>query len=246
MSKSKKKQQEDLQVRTVNNVLVVSTLDMYEGLNVEHKAILQLVKKYETEFQDIRTFTFEMSKSGGRPTTFCYLDEEQTTFLITLMKNSEYVVPFKRKLTKEFYKMRRFIAQQMNMKANAEYIEARQQGKLIRRTETDTIKDFVEYATAQGSQNAKMYYSNISRMQNQALFLFDQKYKNLREILDINQLSIVKIADKIVSKAIQEGMAQGLHYREIYQMVKSRIETFATLHGKSSIPQFGERLAIAR
>lgn len=113
---SKKKQSQEPKTITkyVEGELVVSTLDMCDGLNVEHRALIQLIKKYENHFQDIRVFTFEMlkptSKNGGRPIDYCYLDEEQAAFLITLMKNSEYVVPFKLKLTKEFYKMRRFIS----------------------------------------------------------------------------------------------------------------------------------------
>lgn len=227
----------NLQIKAIDNVLVVSTLDMYEGLKVEHKAITDLIKKYENHFQEIRTFSFLKVKStGGRPAEFCYLDEEQATFLITLMKNSPVVVPFKKRMTREFFRMRKFIAQQMNQKANAEWLEQRAAGKLIRRTETDTVKEFVEYAVAQGSQNAHRYYSNISMMENKALFLIDQKYKNVRDLLDIHQLSTIQIADRIVSKAIKEGMEQKLHYKEIYQMAKSRIEIFSVIHGKSTIP----------
>jgi len=227
---------DSLQIKTVDNVLVVSTLDMCGGLEVEHKAILQLVKKYETDFQDIRTFTFQMLKSGGRPTSFCYLDEEQATFLITLMKNSPVIVKFKRRMTRQFYQMKKFIAQKVNQKANAEWLESRASGKLIRRVETDTLKIFVEYATNGGSKNAHHYYSNISTMQNKALFFIDQKFKNIRDLLDIHQLATLQIADRIVIRALEEGMGKSLHYKEIYQLAKSRIETFAMIHGKSPVP----------
>ena len=83
-------------------------------------------------------------------------------------------------------------------------------------------------------------------MENQALFLFDQKYRNVREILDIGQMSIVLAADKIVERAAIEGMRQGLHYKEIYRLAKCRIETLAALYGKSVIPgDHTERLALS-
>ncbi len=244
---------ESLPVKVIDNEPFISTLDMWEGLEVEHKAIIQLVKRYETHFQDIRTFAFQMQKSAGRPTTFCYLDEEQATFLITLMKNSSVVVKFKRRMTGEFYRMKKFIAQQMNQQANAEWLETRKSGKLIRRTETDTLKRFVEYATKQGSQNANFYYSNISTMQNKALFFLDQKYKNVRELLDVEQLWTIASADKIVIKALSEGMEKEMNYKEIYKLAKKNIEIFAALHGRSAVPiqqqvritGFQKQLAIA-
>ena len=247
MKKSVRKQQ-DLQVKNIGNILVVSSLDVAAGMKVEHETIVRLIKRYENHFQDIRVFRFEIGKFGdvGRPISFCYLDEEQATFLITLMKNSDVVVEFKRKMTKVFFKMRKALAKQMNLKANAEWVASRQSGKLIRREETDTIKAFVAYAKAQGSQNAERYYCAISKMENRALFMFDQKYKNVRELLDIGQMSILRTADKIVERAIIEGMERCLNYKEIYCLAKDRIETLAKMHGKGRIPAadgFRTRLA---
>lgn len=226
----------DKLVKVVNDVPVVSTLDMYRGLKVDHRTIIKLIKKYETDFQDIRTFGFEILKSGGRPTPYCYLDEEQVTFLITLMRNSDVVVPFKRRLTKEFYRLKKTLAALAAQQQNAQWLETRNIGKAKRRIETDTVQRFVAYAVAQGSKNAQHYYENISKMENKALFLVEQKYKNIRDILDISQLYIVSCADGIVTKALEDGMARNLNYKEIYLLAKTRIETFAEVHGKTIIP----------
>ena len=224
-------------VQIIKDVPVVSTLDMWKGLNVEHNAIMQLIKKYEKDFQDIRTFQFLKSKStGGRPTSFCYLDEEQATFLITLMKNSVVVVKFKRRLTKEFFRIRKLLSSLSSQRQNAEWLETRNTGKEKRRIETDTIQRFVAYAVSQGSQNAKRYYANISKMQNKSLFFIEQKFKNIRDILNLQQLSIVICADEIVSKALEDGMNRKLNYKEIYQLAKTRIESVAEIHGKTLIP----------
>lgn len=224
-------------VKVIDEVPVVSTLDMWKPLEVNHKSIMSLLKKYESKFQETRLLTFEMSKgTGGRFLNYCYLDEEQASFLITLLRNSDPVVNFKRRLTREFFRMRKALSDIVNRKANAEWLEQRVSGKLIRNIETDTLKVFVEYATKQGSTNARHYYSNISTMQNKALFFIDQKFKNIRDLLDIHQLATIQIADRIVVRALEDGMARELHYKEIYQLAKTNIETFAAIHGKSPVP----------
>lgn len=229
-------------VKIVEDVPVVSTLDMWKELKVEHSAIIKMVRKYESEFQSIRTFGFQIQKSGGRPATFCYLDEEQSTFLITLMRNSDVVVKFKLRLTREFYRMKKIISDLACQRQNTEWLETRNTGKQKRRIETDTIQRFVEYAISQGSQNAARYYANISTMQNKSLFLIEQKFKNIREILNLQQLSIVVCADEIVTKALDDGMEQGLNYKDIYQLAKKRIELFAEVHGKTLIPMPNKQL----
>jgi len=81
-----------------------------------------------------------------------------------------------------------------------------------------------------------------------ALFLLEQKFKNLRDVLDLNQLATVTTADAIVAKAIKEGMTSRLNYKDIYQLAKSRVETLAELRGKTLIPatqQIGYQRAIA-
>jgi phage regulator Rha-like protein len=223
-------------VKLENGVPLVSTLEMFKPLQVEHEAILKMIRKYESMFQEIRTFGFESQKSGGRPTAFCRLDEEQATFLITLMRNSDTVVPFKLKLTREFYRMKKELIRISSQSQNAQWLETRKAGKETRCIATDTIKDFVEYATRQGSVNAVRYYANISKMENKALFLLDQKYKNLRDALDLHQLSTIQSADKIVMKALYDGMSRNMHYKDIYKYAKSQVESFSDLIGKTFIP----------
>lgn len=128
------------------------------------------------------------------------------------------------------------IKSQKLQRHNQAWIEARESGKLERRVETDTIQVFVDYAHRQGSKNAGKYYVSISTMENRALFFVEQKYPNLREVLGTAQLNTVQTADRIVSKALQDGMDQGLHYKDIYKLAKSRILGYADLVGRSSVP----------
>lgn len=227
-------------IKLENNEPVVSTFEIADGLAQSHTTVFKLVRKFKTNLESIRGFDIlnakTKSKKGGRPVSYCYLNEEQAVFLITLMRNSPKVVSFKMKLTREFFRMRKTLLDLAAQQQNAEWLEKRSVGKITRREETDTIKEFIEYATAQGSQNAKMYYVSISRMENKALFLLEQKFKNIRDILNLRQLATVDSADAIVTKALQDGMSKNLHYKEIYKLAKKRVEAFAELRGKTFIP----------
>lgn len=219
---------------------VTTTLVIAEGMNVQHPAVIKLVKKYQKLFEEKGNGTFQFSNlksTGGRPELFAFLNEENAAFLITLMRNSEKVIEFKSKLTKEFVKQRRFISELYMQKKNAEWIEQRKRGIVLRKEETDIIQEFVDYAVSQGSQHAQCYYMNISKMENKALFFISEKYPNLRNIMDNAQLVTISAADQIVVKALRDGMAEKLNYKDIYQKAKDAVETFAGIIGKSVLPK---------
>ena len=227
-----------LPINIENNEPVISTFDIAAGMEVEHPTVFKLVKKFKADLEAIRNIRILNPKNEGkgRPISFCFLNEEQSIFLITLMRNSPVVVQFKKRLTSDFLKMRTQLFEIKNRQADTEWLAQRAAGKITRREETDTIKKFVEYATAQGSTSASRYYCNISKMQNKALFILEQKFPNLRDLLDLNQLATADVSDAIVSKALSEGMHSNLHYKDIYQLAKKRVEAFAELRGQTFIP----------
>jgi hypothetical protein len=237
-------------VKIVDEVPVVSTLDMWGPLEVEHNALLKMIKKYENEFQEIRTFGFKIQKSGGRPTTFCHLDEEQSIFLITLLKNSPVVVKFKKRLSGEFIRMGKEILRLKSIldanRQNSEWLEARTEGKPIRRSETDVIQRYVEYARENNSGSPEKYFMLLSRMANEALFDITQKFKNIRDVCTVNQLKVLSIADTIIARALEEGMAMKVHYKQIFKDVKAKIHQFVQLYGKSVIPDATVRVQISQ
>jgi phage regulator Rha-like protein len=244
----KKKNELVALVRQVDNIPVVSTLDMCGPLGVEHHAIVQLVKKYELQLKEIGPVAFQMrvGTRGGTPISFCYLDEEQATFLITLMKNSEPVVKFKYRLSREFHRMKKEIARLQSVAANnrlnIEWQETRESGKPVRREETDSIQRFVNYAASQGSQSARMYYMLFSKMANSLMFDVQTNAVNTRDVCNVNQLGSLKVVDTIITRALEEDMAQGIPYKTVYQNAKSKVLQFVSLYGRSTIP--GDTLRI--
>jgi phage regulator Rha-like protein len=217
--------------------LLASTITIAMGVKLEHRAVMSLVKKYSDRLNKYRVMTFEMSKAKtGRPVKYAWLNEKQATFLITLMKNSEIVVEFKEKLTDEYYRLKEALQMIAVNQKNAAWIEKRQRGKISRLEETNSIKQYVDYAKSQGSKNAEKYYITISKMENKALFFLEQKFPNVRDALAGHQLETIANADRIVAKQLKQCVDDGRPYKEGYQMAKTAIESFAELIGKSLVP----------
>ncbi len=226
-------------VTTDGNKAFTTTLIIAEGVQTDHRSVFRLLKTYEEDLNDLDLSRFEIAKvsTKGRSTEYAKLSEIQATFLITLMKNTKKVVQFKKQLTKEFFKQRDFIAKIKAQQQNEQWLESRKQGRIARRLETDVIKEFIAYSKAQGGspKGCDRYYNNLSTMESKALFILEQKYKNLRNILGITELLTVQQADMIVAKALKDGMTDKLHYKDIYSLAKKRVELFAEIRGKSSL-----------
>jgi len=219
---------------------VVTSLSISEFLKIGHKSVIQLARQYEKDLNEFGTLAFEMRKSKGRPLEFCYLNEHQTYFLVTLMRNIKEVPKFKKTLIKEFMRMKKSLIDVQIRQNSENWKELRQQVKISRLETTDTIKRFVQYCTDAGSKKAFTYYGHLTNAEYKALFLLEQKYTNLRDLLTDRQLSMLKTADEIVIIALEEGMSKGIEYHEIYKMAKDRLEIFASIMPKTPVIMLNE------
>jgi Rha family phage regulatory protein len=91
--------------------LVVSSRLFAEGFDVEHRALLQLIKTHQESIENnFGRITFEMdtleTKGGLQESKFAYLTEDQVMFIGTLLRNSQKAVQFKVKLVLAFSKMK--------------------------------------------------------------------------------------------------------------------------------------------
>lgn len=208
----------DIELKNINSEFRIDSRLLAPELNHRHRTILENIDKYISQFESLGSLPFqtEMGNHGGVPVRFALLNEDQCYFLLTLMRNNNHVVSAKLKLVKAFRDARSQIALRDI---------ARIEGKEVRRTETDAIKDLVQYATAHGSSNAKMYYANITKMTNSALGIDSGQ----RDILEHKKLQQIKVAETIVEIAIRDGLKAGLDYRDIYKLCKDRVSTIASV-----------------
>lgn len=221
----------------------VKTWDLWKGFGYsEHRALKKIIWDYKTDFEELGALPSVISsspvdgiKKKGRPDESYFLNEDQFMLLVTMVKNTPESKQLKMALVKEFRRMKQMLASLAKQQTSIDWKTARKDGKAVYHQKTDVIKQFVDYATAQGSQSANLYYTNIAKMENSALFLIEQKYPNLRDVLNIKQLMQVATADQIIEKALQDGMNENLHYKDIYKLAKDRIIQFSGIIGKSQV-----------
>lgn len=226
-----------------NDVPVAGTYLIAQGFKRKHNTIVKLILKHEEHFITLNNKPFLKrliinkvpAKTAGRPVEEYLLNEDQTMFLGTLFNNSKIVVQFKLNLVKSFSKTRKQLAALQAHQSTDQYKIARDAGKLVRREATDVIQQFVIYAEAQGSRNAKRYYTSITSMVNKSLFTTHGKFKNLRNAMSVKQLMAIATVEQIVDNALIEGMALNKPYSEIYQDAKAKVAAFVGAYGQSDI-----------
>lgn len=102
-----------------------------EGAGVAHASVIKLITTHIDDVEAFGRVGFQIrplqTKGGVQKTKICRLNEEQATFVISMMKNTKNVVAFKKELVRQFYEMKRLISTM---------VEARQDFPLL----TETIR----------------------------------------------------------------------------------------------------------
>ncbi len=94
---------------------VTTTLAIAEGTLSDHASVIKLVRTYQADLEEFGLLDFKSESTGGRPTEYAFLNEPQSTLLLTFMRNTDIVRAFKKKLVREFWEM----VQQRNQRAPA-------------------------------------------------------------------------------------------------------------------------------
>jgi phage regulator Rha-like protein len=89
----------------VEGKLVIDSRIIAEQLGIEHDTFVKNVRSYQTEIEQafgILRFEVGISNSVGQPPKFILLTEEQSTFILTLSRNTPQVIKCKIGLVKAF------------------------------------------------------------------------------------------------------------------------------------------------
>lgn len=193
-----------------------------EHIGTTHKVTNNLIRTHKKKLESLGKVPFQ--KAVGERKNLAYLNEDQAIFLMTLSKNTEQVVEFKYQLVKAFSELRRKQAIIDTNHAKAEWQQNRELGKLTHYDSTDTIKDFISYATAQGSHGYQHNgYTIIGKMINSIMGIDD------RDSIDEQKLHLLSTAELICDRALENGMTGRLPYKTIYKQAKRDVETFSAL-----------------
>lgn len=97
-----------------DGVAVVDSITIAEGVQVQHKNILELIRKYLPDFEAFGRVAFETqpfeTAGGTQKREIAWLTEDQTTLLFTFLKNTEIARKLKIRLVKAFREAREEIA----------------------------------------------------------------------------------------------------------------------------------------
>lgn len=144
-----------------------------------------------------------------------YLMNRDGYSLLVMGFTGKKALEWKLKYIEAFNAMEKVITE----KQTSVWIETRQQGKLIRKEETNIIQKLVEYAKAQGSGHADMLYMTYTKLANKMAGITS------RDTATTMQLNDLSTMERLIAKVVLDGMAEGKHYKDIYKDSKKRLET---------------------
>ena len=205
-----------------NNAAVCDSLQVAEKFGKNHKYVLEKIEKLLNAdsanklAQCIRVARYK--DASGKYNKMYLLNKDGFVFLAFGFTGKE-ADAWKWKYIEAFNQMEKLIQE----KNTASYQIADQAEKVTRRAETDVIKEFVEYARAQGSTHADHYYSNYTRLAYKAAGITD---KATAAGIQLDDLSLV---EHLIAHTLRTGMAAGRNYKEIYQDCKDRLKAMQYL-----------------
>lgn len=195
------------------------------GELLEIKNIRDAVRKIEEEdkmkfnnsnVEETYIRNFE-SKLPNRGTTFL---TEQGVYQITFRSNKIEAQQFTKWVSKVVKEIRRNGYYILEEQEKQKWFETRKETKEVRKQETDMIKILVEYAREQGSEHPEKYYISYTNLANKTLGI----KANERDKLNQSDLLKLKSFETLITIKIEQGIKEGLHYKEIYKKVKNFME----------------------
>ena len=211
-------------VEVRRNEVFTNSKVIAEGTENKHEAVQKIISKYSGDIEDFGALRFEMrvlkheNYKGSTREKVYFLNEEQATFVITLLRNSKVVVKFKKELVRQFYAMRRFLIEKQSKLWN----DTRLASKENRLKETDVIKLLVEYAKEQGSTHSDKLYVAYTKLANSIV-------DGNRDDMTASELNTLTLVESIIKQTIEIDMSMGMNYKDIYKDCKARIEQFGEI-----------------
>jgi len=191
------------------------------------------IKKVMSDIGDLRVngvdpkcHTEEREYRGNKYTAYL-MNRDFFSFLVMRFKGKKAIM-WQLKFIAAFNAMEQRLFDADKNATDPKWLSQRNQGKIARREETDVIKDFVEYATDQGSKSAKFYYKHITNVTYKALGLMVQRKPKLRDTMNLYEISELLLAERIARNSLGKYMELERHYKDIYDSVKNDLLAFGS------------------
>lgn len=192
---------------------VCDSLEVAERFHKRHKNVVQAIERLAENSADVKVM-FQRAyykDSYDREQPKYYMNRDGFS-LLTMGFTGQEALQWKLDYIKAFNTMERLIQEQQSN----EWKFFRQQGKTVRLSETETLKELVEYAKARGSTNPNKIYTNYTRLANKTVGI-----KSVKDATTM-QLNYLMLVENIFIQIILTGMDVDRDYHDIYRECKER------------------------
>jgi Rha family phage regulatory protein len=233
-------------VELKRNEIYCDTGIIARKFGMQHAKVVQAMETLIPKLDDFRVKGFHSKVQGINPRYLVeqrtYRGKDYTAYLLNRDCFILLAMRFDTKRAREwqgqflaaFNAMEQQIITVSQNREDDQWVSARQTGKIGRKQQTDVIKEFVDYATAQGSKSAQYYYKHITNATYRALGLMSQRNPKLRDALSIYEVAELLLAERLAMNGLKQYMELGRHYKDIYECVKD------------DLMEFGEKLSFGR
>lgn len=208
----------DFGVFYLDGIMYFSASEVGEMIGYSKSNISKMVSKVDDDekTQFVAETKGKHVNSRNRPQWFLTKDG---LFEMLFQSRKEMAKEFKKqikRILKELEKNGYYVATEKD----SEWLGVRGNSKENRKKETDEIKKFVKYAEKQGSKSADKYYMHFSNLANKYAGI----ESNSRDNATQEQLLEVIVAENIIKKQILKLLEKSTPYKQVYQIVKKKIE----------------------
>jgi len=220
-------------VEFIKNEIYCDTGLIARKFGMQHAKVVQAMKTLIPKLEDFRVTGFhpkfkteEREYRGAKYTA--YLLNRDCFILLGMRFDTKLARRWQGQFIAAFNTMEQRILTSDENATDQTWLGQRDLGKIARREETDVIKEFVEYAKAQGSKKAGFYYKHITNATYKALGLMVQKKPKLRDFLNLYEVSELLLAERVAKNSLKKYMDLGREYHDIYDSVRDDLLSFGS------------------
>jgi Rha family phage regulatory protein len=202
-----------------NDQALADSVTVSEMFGKEHAKVMRsidnLVKTLAKNGERHQMFFLTQRKAADGQNHRIYFMNRDGFSLLVMGFTGKKALEWKLKYIDAFNAMEKIVTE----RRTTAWIETRKQGMLVRKDETDVIQKLVEYAKEQGSGHADMLYVTYTKLANKMAGITKRNEATTAQLNDLSTM------ERLIAKVVLDGMAAGLHYKEIYKNCKERLET---------------------
>lgn len=201
---------EEYKEKLKNGTLTKAEAKRGKFVELEHKDLLKIIRdEFSEEINEQKISLVEYKDKKG---------EKRPMFILTLSQAKQVLLRESKYVRRAIIHYIEVLEQAILDKAKSEWLLTRQQGKLVRREETDAIQVLIEYAKNQGSRHSEKLYMNYSKLVNSLVGI----KANSRDKVDFGILMVIRQLEDMFTRIITSSMENEIHYKEIYQICKKQ------------------------